>query len=113
MWIMVSGPYTSGGADEAGRQANLDAMNAAAVALLRAGHVPLIGVNAALPMIRVAGAASFDEIMMPLALAIANRCDAVLRIGGASAGADLEVERFVARGLPVYRRLEDVPSEAP
>jgi len=32
-----------------------------------------------------------------------------LRIGGASVGADEEVARFQARGLPVFHSLEDIP----
>jgi hypothetical protein len=110
MWIMVSGPYTSGGADAAKRAANLRVMNDAAVTLLRRGHVPVIGVNMALPMIAAAGDQAFDEIMMPVSLALAERCDAVLRIGGPSKGADEELERFEARGLPVYRSLDEVPA---
>jgi hypothetical protein len=47
--------------------------------------------------------------MMPLSLALAARCDAVLRIGGPSRGADDEVALFTARGLPVFRRVEDLP----
>jgi hypothetical protein len=109
MWIMVAGPYTSGGADAERRAANLKAMNEAAVALFRRGHVPIIGVNAALPMIEAAGAASFNEIMMPVSLALTERCDACLRIGGPSTGADEEAERFRRRGLPVYRSLDTVP----
>jgi hypothetical protein len=68
-----------------------------------------VGVNLALPLIEAAGRNSQDDIMMPLALAAADRCDAVLRIGGASEGADQEVERFTSKGKPVYRRIEDVP----
>jgi hypothetical protein len=109
MWIMVSGPYTSGAADEAARAENLRVMNRAALALLRRGHVPIIGVNLALPIIEVAGAAAFDEIMMPVSLAAAERCDACVRVGGPSAGADAEVARFVARGKPVYHDVADVP----
>jgi hypothetical protein len=111
MWVMVAGPYTAGGADAARRAANLRALNEAAAALHRMGHVPVIGVNMALPMIEAAGGdrAAFDAIMMPLSLALAERCDACLRIGGASAGADAEAARFAARGLPVYRRLGEVP----
>ena len=109
MWIMVSGPYTAGRADAATRQQNLDAMNHAAVALLRRGHTPLIGVNAALPMIAVAGPDRYDEIMMPLALALAARCDACLRIGGPSRGADDEAAVFRAAGKPVYTSLDEVP----
>jgi hypothetical protein len=60
-------------------------------------------------MIRVAGEAAFDELMMPMSLAAAERCDACLRIGGASRGADDEVARFRRRGLPVYFSLDEVP----
>ncbi len=111
MWIIVAGPYTSGGADAARRAANLRALNQAALALFRAGHVPVIGVNMALPVIEAAGddPAAFDAVMLPLSLTLAERCDACLRIGGASAGADAEAARFMARGLPVYRSLEEVP----
>ena len=106
MWVIVSGPYTAGGADAAQRARNLAAMNEAAVALLRAGHLPVIGVNLALPMIAAAGDAAFDEIMMPVSLALAERCDACVRIGGPSAGADAEVERFRGAGKPVFDDLE-------
>ena len=109
MWIMVAGPYRSGAVDEAARAANLRALNVVALAVLRRGHLPVIGVNLALPIIEAAGAESFDEIMMPLSLAAAERCDAVLRIGGPSAGADEEVERFRERGLPVFRALSEIP----
>jgi len=111
LWIMVAGPYSSGAKNAAARAANLRALNEAALAVFRLGHIPVIGVNAALPVIEAAGgsAEAFDAIMMPLSLALAERCDACLRIGGASKGADDEVERFVRAGKPVYRRIEDVP----
>ena len=108
MWIMVAGPYTSGGADAAGRAANLRAMNEAALILHRMGHVPVIGVNMALPIIGAGG--DFDEVMMPLSLALAERCDACLRIGGPSRGADEEAERFLAAGKPVFRAIREVPA---
>lgn len=109
MWIMISGPYTSNAATAEARVENLRAMNRAALALFRKGHVPIIGVNLALPVIEVAGQDCFDEIMMPLSLAAAERCDACVRVGGPSRGADEEVERFRAKGKPVYARVEDVP----
>ncbi len=108
MWIMISGPYSSGAVDEHQRAANLRAMNEAALTLFRMGHVPIIGVNMALPVIEAGG--GYDEVMMPLSLALAERCDACLRIGGQSAGADEEAERFIARGLPAYTQLEEVPA---
>lgn len=109
LWIMVAGPYTAGGADAAQRAENLALLNRVAVALLERGHIPVIGVNMALPMIEAAGAARFDEIMMPMSLALAERCDACLRIGGSSRGADDEVARFRAASKPVYESLDQVP----
>lgn len=110
MWIMIAGPYTSGARTEEARAANLRVLNQAAVEVFRRGHVPIIGVNLALPVIAEAGADSFDEIMMPISLALADRCDAILRIGGSSAGADQEVARFRGHGLPVYRSIEEIPA---
>ena len=113
LWIMVAGPYTSGTSDAAMRSANLRALNQAALALFRMGHVPVIGVNMALPIIEAAGVEAFHEIMMPLSVSLAERCDACLRIGGPSRGADEEVERFLSLGRTVYYRLEDVPPLRP
>jgi hypothetical protein len=110
MWIMISGPYSSGAVDSAGRAANLRMLNLAALAVFRKGHIPVIGVNLALPIIDAAGADAYHEIMMPVSLALAERCDACLRIGGPSQGADEEVERFTSAGRPVYLSLDEVPS---
>jgi hypothetical protein len=109
MWIMVAGPYRSGSADPAVWAANLRRLNAAAYVVFLKGHVPIIGVNLALPVIESAGEESYGQIMAPLSLSLADRCDAVLRIEGVSQGADDEVETFRARGLPVFRSVEEVP----
>jgi hypothetical protein len=112
MWIMVGGPYSTGAQSAAERAANLQRLNEAAVAIFRKGHVPIIGVNLALPMIEAAGhdaAAAEAEIMMPLSLALAEHCDAFLRIGGASVGADREMARFMAAGKAVFRSVGEVP----
>ena len=108
MWIMIAGPYSGGAADQAARAANLRVLSRAAVEVFRRGHIPIIGVNMALPVIAEAGADAFDEMMMPISLALADRCDAILRIGGPSAGADQEVDKFEARGLPVFRDVDDI-----
>jgi hypothetical protein len=86
-------------------------LNEAAVALHRAGHVPVIGINMALPMVEAAGGsdAAYDEVTMPVSLALADRCDACLRAGGPSAGADAEVERFKASDRAVYVDLNEIP----
>jgi len=107
---MVSGPYRAGAATAQARARNLAELNRAALALFRAGHVPVIGVSLALPLIEAAGEAAYDEIMMPLSLSLADRCDACLRVGGTSAGADDEAARFRASGRPVYTALDQVPT---
>ncbi len=110
MWIMIAGPYGSGAATPARRGENLRAMNQAAARLLAAGHVPVIGVNMALPIIEADGAPdAYERIMMPLSLALADRCDACLRIGGPSAGADQEMQRFRDAGKPVYHAEHEIP----
>ncbi|NKB44084.1 MAG: DUF4406 domain-containing protein [Alphaproteobacteria bacterium] len=109
MWIMVAGPYTSGANSDETRQENLTAMNVAAAALWRKGHTPIIGVNLALPVIDAAGHENFDDMMMPISLAAAERCDACLRIGGPSEGADEEADVFKEKGLPIYSSVDDVP----
>lgn len=109
MWIMVAGPYRSEAATPEARAEKLAVLNRAAYALFQRGHVPVIGVNCALPIIAAAGADAYDAVMLPLSLALAERCDACLRIGGPSAGADEEAARFTARGLPVYHELDAVP----
>jgi hypothetical protein len=45
----------------------------------------------------------------PVAHRLLSRCDAVFRIPGASNGADIEVAKAQAMGLPVFTRIEDVP----
>lgn len=116
--ILVAGPYRSGtGDDPAKLQANVDAMNDAAVRLFRAGHLPVTGEALALPLIERAGSAAvgdavFDEIFHPIAARLLDRCDAVLRIGGASAGADQMVAQAEAAGKAVFRSLGEVPAPA-
>ena len=115
LMILVAGPYRSGtGDDPALIAANMRAMDEAALELFRRGHLPVTGEALALPMAAVAGStrvgdAAFDEVFHPVAERLVARCDAVLRIGGPSAGADEMVaigERF---GAQIYHSLADVP----
>jgi hypothetical protein len=108
MWIMVAGPYGSGAPDEDARAENLRAMNRAAREVWKRGHVPVIGVNMALPLIAAAGPDQREAILMPLSLALAERCDAVLRIGGPSKGADQEVELIRRKGGKVFHSLDEI-----
>jgi len=108
MWIIIAGPYTHGAPAPEARAANLRALNRVALEIFEMGHVPLIGVNMALPMIEVAGESSYERIMMPLSLALTERCDACLRIGGVSTGADEEAERIQRLGRPVFYSLDEL-----
>ena len=110
MWIMIAGPYRSGAKSGVECEENLRRLNEEATQVLAKGHVPIIGVNLALPIIAAAGAEHYDEIMLPLSLAIADRCDGILRVGGPSAGADEEVERVRARGGQVFAEIGEVPN---
>jgi hypothetical protein len=115
LMILVAGPYRSGtGDDPALVAANMGRMEDAALALFRAGHLPVAGEWFALPLARLAGSrmmgdAAWDEVFHPVAERIAARCDGCLRIGGASAGADEMVAIFRAAGRPMWHSLAEVP----
>lgn len=109
-WIMIAGPYTSGAPSSEERASNHRELNTVAYEVFKKGHVPIIGVNLALPIIDAAGPSCFDELMMPISLAAAERCDAVLRVPGKSDGADEEVERIRARGGDVYESVDEIPA---
>jgi RimJ/RimL family protein N-acetyltransferase len=110
LWVMIAGPYSTGTRTESERAENLRELNRVAYEVSRRGHVPIVAANLALPIIEAAGPERYEEIMMPLSLSVAERCDAVLRVGGVSAGADQEVEMVRARGGALYRSLEELPS---
>jgi hypothetical protein len=76
--------------------------------------MPITGEAIALPIIEAAGSqrigdAAFDEIFHPLARRLFHKLDAVLRIGGASAGADEMVALAHSHRIPVYRAVDDIP----
>src|SRR4051812_49087973 len=107
LMILVAGPYRSGTrGDPAQLAAHATAMEAFAMPLFRAGHVPLVGEWVALPLATLAGSvrigdAAFEEVFHPIAERLLERCDAVLRVGGPSEGADRMVAAARARGLAV------------
>jgi hypothetical protein len=113
--VLVAGPYRSGTGDDPTKlAANVHAMNAAALDVYRAGHLPVTGEALALPLIELAGServgdAVFDDIFHPIARRLLARCDAVLRIGGASAGADEMAELARAQGKPVFAAVAELP----
>ena len=118
LMILIAGPYRSGtGDDPALLAANLNALEEVAWPIFRAGHVPMIGEWVALPVMRGAGSTGVgdpvsEEVLYPTAERLLQHCDAVLRLPGASTGADQDVRIARERGLPVYERVEDIPGYA-
>ena len=115
LMIMVAGPYRSGTGDDAEKMSgNVRAMEAYALPLYRAGHLPIVGEWLALPLVALAGSQRvgdepFNEIFHPIAERLLDHCDAILRVGGPSEGADQLVEFADARGITIYHSLEEVP----
>jgi len=115
LMILVAGPYRSGtDGDPARIQANVDAMTATSLELWRRGHLPVMGEWFALPLLKHAGSkkigdAVFDEIFHPVARELIGKCDAVLRIGGPSSGADDMVATGQKLGKTIYRSLDEIP----
>jgi hypothetical protein len=115
MMIMIAGPYRSGTGDEPEKMAgNLRALEEHALPIWRAGHVPMIGEWVALPLMGVAGSKRvgddvYEEIAYPVAGRLIERCDAVLRVSGASKGADEDVRIAKERGIPVFTSAGEIP----
>lgn len=115
MLILIAGPYRSGTNDDPILiQKNLDNLEAMALPIFRKGHVPMIGEWVALPLLKLAGSEKpgdsvWDEIQYPTAHRLLEKCDAVLRISGASKGADMDVKIAAERGLKIYYSLDEIP----
>jgi hypothetical protein len=113
--ILIAGPYRSGTNDDPERMAeNVRKMEAFALPVFRAGHIPIVGEWLALPLAHLAGSTRagdnpFNEVFHPIAIRILEKCDAVLRVGGPSSGADEMVRVGQELGLAIYHRLEDIP----
>ena len=106
MLIAVAGPYSAATHEQ--RQRNLDLLNEAAATIFKLGHIPFIGVNAALPIVEYLDTESDRyEAMMTISLALIDKCDAILMIGS-SPGANRERDLVKAKGLPVYENVEDI-----
>ncbi|MEJ7659960.1 MAG: DUF4406 domain-containing protein [Hymenobacter sp.] len=94
MLILIAGPYRSGTNDDPIRMAaNLHRLEAAALPLFRAGHLPrhrrVAGPAAvAAGGLDTTGRCSLRGNFYPVAHRLLEKCEAVLRLEGASAGAD-------------------------
>ena len=114
--ILIAGPYRSGTNDDPVKMAaNLRRLEEASWPLFELGHIPMIGEWVALPIWQVAGGktvgdALYEQILHPTAGRLIQICDAVLRLPGASKGADNDVRLARERGIPVYFDIGEIPA---
>ncbi len=115
MMILVAGPYRSGTNDDPALiKKNVQEMESYALPIFRAGHIPILGEWLALPLVELAGSRTigdeaFNEIFHPIAVRLLGKCDAVLRVGGPSAGADEMVRVGRSLGLNIYTTPSEIP----
>lgn len=116
LMILVAGPYRSGTNDNPHLiEANVKAMTDTALELYRMGHMPVLGEWFALPLIEAAGSKQvgdkiFNDIFHPIAVKLIDHCDAVLRIGGTSTGADEMVKTAQAKGKIIFLNKSKIPN---
>jgi hypothetical protein len=116
MMILIAGPYRSGTNDDPTlMRKNVEQMEAYALPIFRKGHIPLLGEWLALPLLHLAGSKqvgdeAFNEIFHPISVKLLAKCDALQRVGGASAGADEMVRVGCELGLKIYTLLEQIPA---
>lgn len=114
--ILVAGPYRSGTNDIPELiEANVKAMTDTALELYRMGHMPVLGEWFALPLIEAAGSKQigdqiFNDIFHPIAVKLIDHCDAVLRIGGPSAGADEMVATGRTKEKMIFLDKSEIPN---
>jgi hypothetical protein len=116
--ILIAGPYRSGTNDDPELiRKNVVLMESYALPIFRAGHIPILGEWLALPVVALAGSKkigdeAFNEVFHPIAVRLLEKCDAVLRVGAASAGADEMVRVGRSLGLKIFTNLEEIPGIA-
>jgi hypothetical protein len=115
MMILIAGPYRSGTNDDPALiKKNVQEMESYALSLFRAGHIPVLGEWLALPLVELAGSRqigdqTFNEVFHPIATRLLQKCDAVLRVGGPSGGADEMVRVGRSLGLKIYTAVAEIP----
>ena len=91
---------------------DLHVMEETAVEVYRAGHIPVLCEWFSSPLVSIAEPsgdleADFSELLHPIAERLLARCDAVLRVDGLAAGADLMVALARQRGIRVFQDLQE------
>lgn len=106
MLIAIAGPYSA--EDEHQKKMNLDKLNDAAALVYLKGHIPVIGVNAALPVADKLNEDSRYNVIMNISLELVSKCDAMLFLGE-SPGANKEKELMIKDGKKIFYKAEDIP----
>jgi hypothetical protein len=116
LMILIAGPYRSGTNDNPVLiKKNVQEMESYALPIFRAGHIPILGEWLALPLAELAGSEkigdeAFNEVFHPTAVRLLAKCDAVLRVSGASVGADEMVRVGRSLGLKIYHSPVEIPT---
>ena len=100
--IAVAGPYSA--ETEIRKKMNLDAMNEAAARVYEKGHIPVIGVNAALSVYEKLSGEKKSKAIMDISLALVDKCDE-------SPGANRERDLILSSGKKVYYDISEIPEE--
>ena len=115
LMILIAGPYRSGTDDIREKiAANVQRMEEIALQIYQKGHLPVLGEWLALPLIHQAGSTHtgddvFTELFHPVAVRLLDKCDAVLRIGGPSYGADQMIKLGQENGKIIFLQAADIP----
>lgn len=115
MMILIAGPVRSGTNDDLQLiEQNMQKLDHMALQVYQKGHTPVIGEWLALPLASAAGSQQIgDEIseafLYPVAHRLIQSCDAILRMPGASTGADKDVQMGRAFGLSIFSDIEEIP----
>jgi len=117
--ILIAGPYRSNTDDDPTKiAANLRVMNDIALDVLRLGHLPITGEALALPLIERAGSQRigdevFNNLFHPISRRLVGKVDGILRVGGASKGADEMMAIGRAQEKLLFYSLAEVPVATP
>lgn len=105
MIIAVAGPYSADTEEQ--KQINIDELNKTAAKLLELGHIPLIGINAAVPVLKFANIKNEYKAIMNISLSVTSACEALLLLSE-SPGANKERDLILTQNKPVFRSINEL-----
>jgi hypothetical protein len=109
MIIGVAGPYSANTEEQ--KQKNLDEMIDYAAKILEKGHIPIIGVLAALDIVSKSKVVDRYKAIMDISMTVIDKCDALFLIAE-SPGANRERDLILSKGYRVYTDLSEIPDKS-